>query len=83
MDPPGARVRILMTVKPNKLRQRNGPLSVHIYETEFFLSTITKALRPGQTINVGRPNMLGEPTFYRLATVFDDHSTCWMMLEHV
>ena len=27
--------------------------------------------------------MLGEPTFYRLATVFDDHSTCWMMLEHV
>ena len=40
-------------------------------------------LRPGQTINVGRPNMLGEATFYRLATVFDDHSTCWMMLEHV
>ena len=36
MDPPGARVRILMTVKPNQLRQRNGPLSVHIYETEFF-----------------------------------------------
>ena len=27
--------------------------------------------------------MLGEPTFYRLATVFDDHSTCWTMLEHV
>ena len=43
----------------------------------------TTLLRPGQTINVGRPNMLGEPTFYRLATVFDDHSTCWMMLEHV
>ena len=40
-------------------------------------------LRPGQTINVGRPNLLGEPTFYRLATVFDDHSTCLMMLEHV
>ena len=40
-------------------------------------------LRPGQTINVGQPNMLGEPTFYRLATVFDDHSTCWMRLEHV
>ena len=42
MDPPGARVRILMTVKPNQLWQRNGPLSIHIYETEFFLSTITK-----------------------------------------
>ena len=42
-----------------------------------------KRLRPGQTINVGRPNLFGEPTFYRLATVFDDHSTCWMMLEHV
>ena len=41
------------------------------------------SLRPGQTINVGRPNMLGEPTFYRLAIVFDDPSTCWMMLEHV
>ena len=27
--------------------------------------------------------MLDDPTFYRLATVFDDHSTCWMMLEHV
>ena len=27
--------------------------------------------------------MLGEPTFYSLATVFDDHSTCRMMLEHV
>ena len=44
MDTPGARVRITMADKPNKLRQRDGPLSVHIYETEFFLSTITKAL---------------------------------------
>ena len=28
--------------------------------------------------------MLGEPTFYRLAhTVFDGHTTCWMLLGHV
>ena len=54
-----------------------------IEETCSIATLSIESLRPGQTINVGRPNMLGEPTFYRLATVFDDHSTCWMMLEHV
>lgn len=26
--------------------------------------------------------MLGGPAFYRLAIVFDDHSTCWMMFRY-
>ena len=57
-------------------------LDQHLTSDEI-VSLKTWSLRPGQTINVGRPNMLGEPTFHRLATVFDDHSTCWMMLEPV
>ena len=45
MDSSGARVHISMDVKPNKFRRRNEQhLSIHVYEAEFFLSTVTKAL---------------------------------------
>ena len=45
MDHFGTRVHISMDVKPNKFRRCNGQhLSIHVYEAEFFPSTVTKAL---------------------------------------